>query len=134
MPLCTLKLLEGRKYVMNFIVSDPDTDIELTITKGSLRGWSDALALKLGHLFCFQYPYCLSKYQGSNSLMCIHGPEPFNYTVCHDIDANTILNHLRGKKKFKKIYYCGSALTCSQLLSKRQYKCASVKDDTNLCL
>lgn len=39
-----------------------------------------------------------------------------------------------GKKMFKKIYYCGSALTCSQLLSKRQYKCASVKDDTNLCL
>ena len=38
---------------MNFIVSDPDTDIELTITKGSLRGWSDALALKRGHLFCF---------------------------------------------------------------------------------
>lgn len=40
----------------------------------------------------------------------------------------------RGEKNFKKIYYCGSALTCSQLLSKRQYKCASVKDDTNLCL
>lgn len=38
------------------------------------------------------------------------------------------------KKKFKKTYYCGSALTCSQLLRKRQYKCASVKDDTNLCL
>lgn len=53
MSLCTLKLLEGRKSVMNFIVSDPDTDIELTITKGSLRGWSDALALELGHLFCF---------------------------------------------------------------------------------
>lgn len=87
---------------MNSTASDPDTDIELTITKGSLRGWSDALALKLGHLFCFQHPQCLSKYQGSNSLICIHGPEPSNYTVCHDIDANAILNHLRGKKLKKK--------------------------------
>ena len=53
MPLCTLRLLEGKKSVMNSTVSDPDSDIELRITKGSLRGWSDALALKLGHLFCF---------------------------------------------------------------------------------
>lgn len=52
MLCCTLKLLEGRKSVTNSTVSDPDTDVELTITKGSLRGWSDALASKLGHLFC----------------------------------------------------------------------------------
>lgn len=53
MPFCAHRLLEGRKSVTNSTVSEPDTDIELTITKGSLRGWSDALALKLGHLFCF---------------------------------------------------------------------------------
>lgn len=53
MPLCPHRLLEGRESVMNSAVSDPDTDIELTIIKGSLRGWSDALALKLEHLFCF---------------------------------------------------------------------------------
>lgn len=115
MPFHTLRLLEGRKYVMNSTFSDPDTDIELTITKGSLRGWSDALALKLGHLFYFKYPYCLSRYQGSNSLICIYGPEPSNYTMCHDIDANAILNHLREKVKKKiLLWQCINLLSAAQ--------------------
>lgn len=53
MFFCIYRLLEGREFVMNFVVFDFDIDIELIIIKGSLRGWSDVLVLKLEYLFCF---------------------------------------------------------------------------------